>query len=103
MMSQDKQFMDNAVLMKIGELGARVDKTEQEVKALQESVEQMRLNMATKDQMDHLGSQLNEIGNWMNKGSGAMWLLATIIPGGIWVYAHWDSIKAFMRAALGIH
>ena len=99
----DKQLLDNVVLMRIGELGARVDKTEKEVKVLQDSVEDMKLNMATREQIEDLHAKLEEIGKWMDKGSGAMWLLATIIPGGIWFYAHWDNIKAFLRAVLGIH
>lgn len=99
----NKLNLDDVVLMKIGELGARVDKTEQEVKALQDTVEEMRLNMATKDQLIDLAAKLDEISKWMNKGSGAMWLLATVIPGGIWLYSNWDNIKAFIKAILDIH
>ena len=95
--------LDNAVLMKIGELGARVNKAEQEVKHLQDSVEEMKEAMATKDQVNAMNVKLDDISKWMNKGSGAMWLLATIIPGGIYIYAHWDGIKTFIRTVLGIH
>jgi hypothetical protein len=95
--------LDNAVLMKIGELGARVNKGEQEVKALQDSVEEIKDAMATRDQLNDMAVKLDEISKWMNKGSGAMWLLATIIPGGIYIYVHWGGIKTFIRTVLGIH
>ena len=95
--------VDDAVLIKMGELGARVEILEQEVSELKNVVDEMRFNMATKSQLDAVTIKLDEIGNWMSKGSGAMWLLATIIPGGIWLYSHWDNIKGFLRGVLDIH
>lgn len=102
-MSPQNEKVNDMVLLKIGELGARVDATEKEVVALQQLVGAMRSNMATKEQVNDMSDTLNEISKWMNKGSGAMWLLATIIPGGVFLYTQWDNIKEFLRAALGIH
>lgn len=102
-MTITNEKVSEMVLLKIGELSARVDATEKEVVALQQVVEEMRSSMATKEQVAEMTSTLTEISKWMNKGSGALWLLATIIPGGIWLYTHWDNIKDFLRAALGIH
>lgn len=91
------------MLVKMGELSARVDAAERELVAVKETVEAMRESMATRNQLAEVSATLSDINAWMNKGSGAMWLLATIIPGGMWLYANWGGIKAFLKAALDIH